>query len=577
MSFLPPHGDPADPAGSRPEEHPVTSDEDQDWDPFEDDDVAYTYRAGEPRSRADHKRAQREELRRRRGPDEPTGTLRRALGLTTLGTLVPGAGLTMTRRRWIGIPLLLLALVGLALGAWYVVRTGALESALDLATRPQLLRTLGAVAVGAGAVWIGSIVLTAVTARPRRMSRGQRTGLAAFTGLMCLLVAFPIGLGLYYIGAHTDAVDRIFTGREGGRDLVGDADAGPRVGEEDPWAHVDRVNVLLLGSDAGDNREGVRTDSMMIASIDTTSGDTVLFGIPRNLQNVPIPRSNPLFNVYPQGYDCGAECLINGIWTEAEALAEEHPEWYTDDPTPGKTATREVLAAVIGQPIHYTVIVNLEGFEGLINAMGGVDINVQERVPIGGRNYTDAQGRSGLIPGTESGWLEVGNQHLNGREALWYARSRSTTDDFSRMRRQRCVVAAVVQQVNPMTMLQRYPAIAEVAGDNVSVDIAQDELPAWADLVLRVQKGTIQSLPFTINNTDVTDPDFAAMRMQVYKAIHPELTTATATPTQDAGSGTDGPTTDEETSEPTTSTTDDDSATSSVPADDELSDVGTVC
>jgi len=452
------------------------------------------------------------------------------------------------------------------------VRTGAIESALDLATRPRLLRTVGAVMVGAGLVWIGSIVLTAVTTRPSRMTGAQRFVLAFFTAVMCLAVAAPVGMGLYYISAHTGAVDRIFTGRgNDSRDDGGDAAAGPRMEEEDPWAHVERVNVLLLGSDAGDNREGVRTDSMMIASIDTETGDTVLFGIPRNLQNVPIPRSNPLYNRWPNGFDCGAECLMNAIWTEAETLAEEHPEWYEDDPTPGLTATREVLSAVIGQPIHYTVIVNLKGFEELIDAMGGVEINVQERVPIGGRNYTDAQGRSGLIPGTESGWIEVGPQRLNGRQALWYARSRSTTDDFSRMRRQRCVVAAVVQQVDPITMLQRYPALARVAGDNISVDIAQEELPAWADLVLRIQQGTIKSLPFTPKNIDVADPDFAKMRMMVYEAIHPEL--ETATPTPDGSTATDSPSTQTE----TTSPSDDDSTSTGVPDDDELSDVGAVC
>jgi LCP family protein required for cell wall assembly len=570
MTFLPPSGDRENAAGT-PDGGSAA--EDAAWDPFEDEDVAYTYRAGSlPPSRTDYKQAQREMRRRRSGYDP--GSLGRALGLTAFGTVVPGAGLSMTRRRWLGIPLVLLALAALAAGAWYVVRTGAIESALDLATRPRLLRTVGFVMVGVAVVWIGSIVLTAVTARPSRMTGVQRGVLAVFTAVMCLLVAAPVGMGLYYINAHTGAVDRIFTGR--GNDSRddgaggGDAAAGPRMEEEDPWAHVERVNVLLLGSDAGDNREGVRTDSMMIASTNTETGDTVLFGIPRNLQNVPIPRSNPLYNVWPNGFDCGSECLMNAIWTEAERRAEEHPEWYEDDPTPGLTATREVLSAVIGQPIHYTVIVNLKGFEELIDAMGGVEINVQERVPIGGRNYTDAQGRSGLIPGTESGWIEVGPQRLNGRQALWYARSRSTTDDFSRMRRQRCVVAAVVQQVDPITMLQRYPALARVAGDNISVDISQDELPAWADLVLRMQKGTIKSLPFTPKNTNVVDPDFAKIRMMVYEAIHPEL--ETATPTNDGSTATQSPTSD-----PTTSPSDNESTSTGVPDDDELSDVGAVC
>ena len=111
---------------------------------------------------------------------------------------------------------------------------------------------------------------------------------------------------------------------------------------------------------------------MIVASIDTRSGDAVLFSIPRNLQQVPFPRDHPLHEVYPDGYDCGDQCLMNAIWTEAETAAEEHPEWYADDSTPGLTATREVLSTVLGLPIHHTVIVNLEGFEDLAQRPGEV-------------------------------------------------------------------------------------------------------------------------------------------------------------------------------------------------------------
>ena len=62
----------------------------------------------------------------------------------------------------------------------------------------------------------------------------------------------------------------------------------------DPWEGVSRVNMLLLGSDAGDDRIGTRTDSMIVASINPQTGDTLLFSLPRNLENVPFPKTNPL-------------------------------------------------------------------------------------------------------------------------------------------------------------------------------------------------------------------------------------------------------------------------------------------
>ncbi|HLS46336.1 MAG TPA: LCP family protein [Ornithinicoccus sp.] len=499
----------------------------------------------------------------------------RAYGLTALGTVLPGAGLVMTRRRLIGIPLVLLAIGSGIAGLYYLIRNGAFRSALDLAARPDLLRILSVVLVVGGLIWIASIVLTALTARPRRMTGGQRTGLTIFTGLMCLVVAAPAALGLRYIDAHTNAVDDIFTGAVDRKDDPGSPSIGPDLDHPvDPWADVPRVNVLLLGSDAGDNRDGVRTDSMMIASIDTVTGDTVLFGIPRNLQNVPIPTNSPLYKRYGPAYDCGAECLMNGIWTAAVDLHEENPGWFAGDPNPGQTATRQVLSAVIGQPIHYTVIIDLKGFEELVDAMGGVDINVQESVPIGGKTWTDDNGFSHLIEGSESGWIEEGPQHLNGHEALWYSRSRVTTDDFSRMRRQRCVVAALIDQVNPMTLLQRYPAIVAVAGDNITVDIDQSELPAWAELTERVQGGTMKSLPFTSKNTNTADPDFTAIRREVYLALHPQ-----PEPTVVAGGEEEPTTATPSTDEPTT---EEPGASTDAPATtteetDELAEIGAVC
>jgi len=503
----------------------------------------------------------------------------RAYGLTALGTLLPGAGLIATRRRLIGVPLLLIALGSGAVGLYYLIKHGAFRSALDLAARPDLLRVFAVLLAVGGLVWISSVVLTALTARPRRMTGGQRVGLTAFTGLMCLLIAAPTALGLRYIDAHNDAVETIFTGADDRPPNEGTPSVGPAVGESDPWADFPRVNVLLLGSDAADEREGVRTDSMMVASIDTTTGDMVLFGIPRNLQKVPIPTNSPLYKRFGNSFDCGNECLMNAIWTAAEDLHEENPGWFAGDPNPGQTATRQVISTILGQPVHYTVIIDLDGFEALVDAMGGVDINVQERVPIGGRAYTDANGGIHLVEGSERGWIELGPQHLDGEQALWYSRSRVTSDDFSRMRRQRCVVGALVDQVNPLTLLQRYPAIAAAAGDHITADIDQTELPAWAELVERVQGGTMRSLPFTAKNTNTVDPDYTAIRREVYLALHPDPKPDVEIPGADDSDTTASPTTEEPTTEEPTGTDEPttDAPEVTTPETDELAELGTVC
>ncbi len=519
-----------------------------------------------PLTRREHKEHKEHETESEGPPTTRSAPLRRSLGLTALGTLFPGAGLALTRRRPLGLVLLVLALLLLVGTAWYVVRQGAESAALSLGSRPDTLQTLGIVMAFGMLVWMASVALTALTTRPRPMSGGQRAGLSVFTGMMCLLLAAPAAVGLRYIDAHSDAVDKIFIGRS--HDQSASTLATPDLGDEkNPWSGTPRVNLLMLGSDAGENREGVRTDSMLVASIDTQTGDAVLFGIPRNLEKVPIPADNPLSRVWPQGYNCGDACLMNGIWTEAEAAAETNPGWYPMDPNPGLTATQDVIGEILGLPIDYTVIVNLEGFQDLVDAMGGVDINVQERLPMGGRTTTTADGRPMLVPGSESGYLEPGEQHLTGYQALWYARSRITTDDFSRMRRQRCVVAAVIEQVNPLTMIQRYPQVVGVAGDNVRADISRDELPAWAELVQRVQNGSIKSLPFTVQNTDVGDPNYTAIRARVQDAIDPPPP-PTITPSPPSAEETPNP-------EPSPASTPEE--TPPAPTEDALEDVGVVC
>lgn len=536
------------------------------WTPDEKDDSA------DPASSASSTTASRSEHKRDvKHSERATGSERisRAYRLTALGTLIPGAGLARTHRRALGLTMVAVTILTLVTLAVWVISRGAEASLLDLGARPRLLTQVAWVLTVLVVIWMGSVALTALTSKPNSLKGTQRAALGAFTGLMCLVLAVPTALGWFYVNAHTNAVDRIFVGRQDPGDVSPLAE--PDVQNKDPWEGTPRVNVLMLGSDAADAREGVRTDSMLIASIDTDTGDAVLFGIPRNLEQVPIPDDNPLIKVWPNGYNCGDGCLMNAIWTEAVQLAEARPELYADDATPGPTATREVLSEVIGQPIDYTVIVNLEGFQDLVDAMGGVEINVQERLPMGGRTSTNSEGKPILVPGSESGYLEPGLQQLSGYQALWYARSRITTDDFSRMRRQRCVVAAVVDQVNPLTMIQRYTQIVGVAGNNITADISQDELPAWAELVLKVQDGSIQSLPFTVENTDVGDPDYDKIQAMVDEAINPPPPApTTAAPTPAPAEKTSVMKTPEETTTEESPTTEDEPT-------DELEDIGVVC
>jgi len=457
-----------------------------------------------------------------------------------LGTVLPGAGLLGTRWKVVGW---LLVLASLAAGAWVLFRAtqgGLLRSVLNVAVQPQLLQWVG-VGIAVGAVlWIGSIVLTAEQSWPKRR-QGGRWARVLFAAAACTLIAAPSALAVRYLDVQSSVIDSVFVDDSPSeRHDVALANTAA----QDPWANVPRVNTLLLGSDAGPDRWGVRTDSMMVVSTNTKTGDTVLIGIPRNLERVPIPKSNPLHALYPNGYDCGDQCLMNGIWT----LAEGRPDLFPGVKNPGRKSTVDVVGAITGLNITQSVVINLRGFRALVDAMGGVDVNVQQRVCV--ECHTSATGGVEFTTNQRE-YIEPGLRHLDGKHALWYARSRAGSDDFSRMRRQRCVAGALMQQADPVGLLQSYPQLAKVVKNNVSIDIPRDELSAWVDLALRIQKGgSIRSLPLTADVVSPVHPDFAKIRALIKKGLKQPAAQATtsASPspsptTSKKSSGTPKPTT----------------------------------
>lgn len=458
--------------------------------------------------------------------------LRRFFLLTAGSTIVPGSGLLATRRRAVGAAVLGLFVAALAVLLFKFGTQGLMHTALNIGVnRGKLLFVLCALVVGA-VVWCGAILLTAVTTTPPGIGSVDTWSTRLFTALCCVLVILPSVFIGRTIAIQRDVIGTVF--QSGDTTTTGAAQ--PDTAKKDPWASIPRVNMMLIGSDAGRGRIGVRSDSMMVASINTKTGDTVLIGLPRNLDRVPFAADDPLHALYPDGFHCidpaagvNTNCLLNGIWTEAE----NHPELFPGDKAPGYTETRRALSMVTGLTINQSLIIDLAGFQQLVSSMGGVTIQVKSRICMDCKS----DGNGGIIwsKGVES-WIEPGRQHLNGKQALWYARSRAQSDDFSRMRRQRCVVGALLDQSNPVKLLANYASLAKVLKQNVDVDIAQADLPAWVDLVQRIQGGTIRSLPITDQIVNVNNPDYAKIRALVKTAISPPK--ATATPTKPTSTAT---------------------------------------
>jgi LCP family protein required for cell wall assembly len=207
----------------------------------------------------------------------------------------------------------------------------------------------------------------------------------------------------------------------------------------------------------------------------------------------------------PHGFDCGDACLLNAVYT----YASEHKGIYGPEvKDPGAQATMDAVEGITGLKVNYYVLIDLKGFQHLIDAVGGITLDVNRRVPIGG----------GTSPIT--GWIEPGkDKHLNGYNALWFARSRAGSSDYDRMARQRCVMTAMLQQVNPQTVLLKFRSIAEASAKVVSTSIPESELGTFVDLALKAKQEKVSSVQFVPPTITPAHPDFATVRRLVDEAI----------------------------------------------------------
>jgi LCP family protein required for cell wall assembly len=246
------------------------------------------------------------------------------------------------------------------------------------------------------------------------------------------------------------------------------------------WDGTERLNVLLLGGDARPSSSSIRTDTIILASIDPQAGHVALFSVPRNMAEVPLPDSIDTWrcNCFPG--------IINALWRYGDEHPDEIPESGIHS---GATAIKLAMEQLTGLPVHYYALVNLTGFVEVIDAIGGLDITVPERLR--DPNY-----------GTEDGVtrevidIEPGDYHMDGHTALAYARSRRTSDDYNRMGRQRCVLQALAEQADPVSVIRSFPTIATAVKKNLLTDIPIEALPDFIEILPRLDSDEVISVRF---------------------------------------------------------------------------------
>jgi LCP family protein required for cell wall assembly len=242
------------------------------------------------------------------------------------------------------------------------------------------------------------------------------------------------------------------------------------------WATDGRLNLLLIGSDAGPGRWELRSDTMIVLSVDVASARAVMFGIPRNIVNVPLPPESA--KAFPNGR---YPAFLNSLYVYALG----HPKYFPGGDAAGFRALTGAIQELVGVPLDGAVVVNLTGFVDLIDALGGLWVDVP--YSLYDEHYPGPTGQITV-------YVSAGCQKLDGTEALEYARSRHSTDDYSRMGRQQIVLKALARQIDPIGLLPKVPKLLRIAGDNLWTTIDQGQVADLAALAARVDSRSISTV-----------------------------------------------------------------------------------
>ncbi|UBU10512.1 LCP family protein [Nonomuraea gerenzanensis] len=422
------------------------------------------------------------------------------LGWLVLAALAPGAAHLRAGWRRTGLTLISLY-AALLLALLAVVLTNDLGTLAGSVTQDSSLLAILTGSIVLGVAWFALIVHSFVVLRPGRLPQSGQilTGTAA--GLLAVVVVVPFGYTAQLVQTSREAIGNIFQTPENDGETP-----APDPKPEDPWSGRDRVNILLLGGDADDNRIGVRTDSMNLASIDVKTGNTVLFSLPRNLEDVRFRPGTPMARRFPNGFDLpkdangGASDLLNSVWEYADA----HPEIFGGKKNQGPKVLMDTIGYTLGLDVEWYALVNMWGFARLIDAIGGVTLTVEQDVVFGKYN---------------EGLVKAGTRKLKGADAMWYARSRTFSDDYTRMRRQRCVLGAILDQADPATVLSRFHQIALATKELIRTDIPQTWLQHLVPLALKVKNAEVTSVQFVPPLINTGYPDWERIREIAAKAV----------------------------------------------------------
>ncbi len=440
---------------------------------------------------------------RRIRPETPTHP--RRLIAAALSAVLPGLGQLLNGRGPLGRRLLAPIAVVVAIVLIALQLSSPIRLAASLVSPTAMTILLGAnVAL---LIWRLFATLHAFFDK-RYPAQTGRGGLIVLAGL-CLAVAIPHGVAHVYGSAARDAFAVVFeeAPSEG-------TDPGPAAGE--------RINVLIVGIDKIPGRTATLTNSMMVASVDPVGNSVSMLSIPRDLGRVPLPNGDVF----------GPK--INSLMS----FADRNPK---DFPAGGMRTLQDALGTMLGIRIHYYAQMDFIGFAEMIDAVGGIDIDVDH----GFSDPTyDGYGLAGR------GWsVEAGPNHFGGYDALAYARVRKPAgeSDYTRAGRQQEILIALRNKLTEAgSLLFGLPGLLDAMASYVRTDVPSDRLPELAAITDEMARDAIARavLRPPLIRAGVKDPQFGTIQvpqLAQIRAMVADLFSAPGTPPTPWPTPTPGP------------------------------------
>jgi LCP family protein required for cell wall assembly len=396
-----------------------------------------------------------------------------------LDAIVPGLGHLVAGRRRAALVFLSPLLVAFAVGVWIGLTTSGPRLAASLLSSEVIWGLIAA--QGAFLLWrlaaVGSSLFDPALPRPRRRD-------ALPIAVLLLVMVAPQGYAGYATESAREASDDIFKEPPPVAVLPSaEPEADPSFLATPPptpstpaspssslspspspsAALPPRINGLIIGVDAGVGRRTYLTDTMIVVSLDPTTKTVSMVSIPRDMVDVPLPDGRK----------------FRGKINSLVSYARHHLKQFPGSDGTGFDVLMGALGTLLDMPIQYYATVNLGGFVRVIDTLGGVNVDVAHGFCDPGYDeYGFTRGFS----------ISAGRHHLNGNQALAFARVRKASgeSDFTRAARQQEVISGMREAIVHGGFLNDPVGLLRAIGKTVETNLPRKALPDLADMASQV-------------------------------------------------------------------------------------------